>query len=447
MILARGERLEAEQTAAVLAQLPDWLAETFVAEPLDPLCGVEACHTLAQRVASGAYDGLVRMVLASGVATPAQIESAALFFSRENLLYKLKTELGAERFPVQEAPPCVPFRIERRIAPLGVLLHIAAGNVDALPAYSVVEGLLAGNVNLLKLPQADAGLSLLLLAELTAIEPRLTPYIYVFDTPSSDVETMRQLAGFADGIVVWGGDEATAAARRFAPPNARLIEWGHKLSFAYASLRASDGQLAGLARQIVTTRQLLCSSCQGIFVDTEDLSELHRFCERFLPILDREALAAPPPEIGIQARITLLQYTERLENPPGRLLFSGERASITATSDSALELAPGFGNCWAKRLPHEKLPATLRPYKGYLQTAGLLCQPEEWAAYSEWLRRAGVCRIRTGEHMSDPMPGEAHDGEFALRRYTKIVETELPAAAERPAGSERISPTEGSPWP
>lgn len=38
--------------------------------------------------------------------------------------------------------------------PLGVLFHIAAGNAEALPAYSVAEGLLMGNVNLLKLPAA-----------------------------------------------------------------------------------------------------------------------------------------------------------------------------------------------------------------------------------------------------------------------------------------------------
>ena len=42
--------------------------------------------------------------------------------------------------------------------PLGVLLHIAAGNADGLPAFSVAEGLATGNINILKLPQADNGL-------------------------------------------------------------------------------------------------------------------------------------------------------------------------------------------------------------------------------------------------------------------------------------------------
>ena len=57
--------------------------------------------------------------------------------------------------------------------PLGVLLHVGAGNMEGLPAYSAVEGLLAGNINLLKLPENDNGISSFLLRRLAAIEPRL----------------------------------------------------------------------------------------------------------------------------------------------------------------------------------------------------------------------------------------------------------------------------------
>lgn len=426
MILSRGTLLESERTGEVLKKLPAWIAETSAAAPLAPERVIAACDALSRRIEEGAYDALVQVLAADGIVTQEQIGQATLFFRRETLEYKLKTELGAERFPVREMPPGSSFAVERRLAPLGVLLHIAAGNVDALPAYSVVEGLLTGNINLLKLPRADAGLSVLLLATLTEMEPALIPYIYVFDTPSSDVGTMRKLAALADGIVVWGGDEATAAARRLAPLNAKVIEWGHKLSFAYAADGASNEALAGLARQIVSTKQLLCSSCQGIFLDTDSMETLYRFCERFLPILDREAQAFPPSDISLQAKITLLQYTERLEGRNGKRLFSGARTSITASEDSALEMSLTCGNCWIKRLPRGKIVAALRPYKGYLQTAGLLCAPADWEPLSGLLRRAGVCRIRTGAHMSLPMTGETHDGEFALRRYTKIVETELP---------------------
>ena len=40
------------------------------------------------------------------------------------------------------------------------------------------------------------------------------------------------------------------------------------------------------------------------------------------------------------------------------------------------------------------------------------------------LARAGVNRITDPGHMSDTFPGEAHDGEYPLRRYVRVVDIE-----------------------
>ena len=39
--------------------------------------------------------------------------------------------------------------------------------------------------------------------------------------------------------------------------------------------------------------------------------------------------------------------------------------------------------------------------------------------------KAGVTRITRVGHMSQTVPGEAHDGEYPLQRYVKLVEVEL----------------------
>ena len=57
--------------------------------------------------------------------------------------------------------------------------------------------------------------------------------MYVFDVPSTDLESLTVFARAADAVVVWGGDEAVRAARRLADPDTQVISWGHKLSFAY----------------------------------------------------------------------------------------------------------------------------------------------------------------------------------------------------------------------
>ena len=64
-------------------------------------------------------------------------------------------------------------------------------------------------------------------------EPLLKEYIYIYDTPSWDLEEMQGLMALADAIVLWGSDEAVGQVRKLAPVNTELIEWGHKLSFCY----------------------------------------------------------------------------------------------------------------------------------------------------------------------------------------------------------------------
>jgi hypothetical protein len=307
------------------------------------------------------------------------------------------------------------------------LFHIAAGNVDGLPAYSVIEGLLAGNVNILKLPAADHGFTIELLSELIKVQPELAQYIYVFDTSSNDIPAMKAMAKCADAIVVWGGDAAVSSVRSLAAPNTKIIEWGHKISFAYVTEQGIDETaMIGLAHHILSTRQLLCSSCQGIFVDTANMSDIYNFCERFFAVLKKVSEEYPRPGIGMQAQLSLLLYNAELEalEQPQRI-YRGENCSLIASADKKLEVSFTNGNCWVKPLPRKYIISRLHRYKGYLQTAGLLCGPEERQALSELLLRAGITRVTGGSDMSRMLCGESHDGEYPLQRYTKIVEYDL----------------------
>ena len=316
-----------------------------------------------------------------------------------------------------------PALLPRRRYPLGVLLHIAAGNVDGLPAYSVVEGLLAGNINLLKLPSADRGASVLLLHELVKIEPRLRDHVYVFDVPSSDPASLTALAEAADGVVVWGGDEAVRAARTLAQPNTKIIAWGHTLSFAYAAPDAPEEELRALARHVCETRQLLCSSCQGIFCDTADMDAVNALAERFFALLQEENAHAAPAPASLRGRAALQMLYEQMEaDAAGRRVLRAGGVGVVVAPDSRPELSPLAGNCWVKPLPRANIVAQLKPLKGHLQTVGLLCAGADRGELGSLLARAGAVRITPAGEMSRVLPGEAHDGTYALREYTRVVE-------------------------
>ena len=138
-------------------------AATLEKPPLSRTVVMRACGRLAGLLTGGAYDGEIRARGLEKLLTRERICQAASFLREDTLERRVKTELlGLQN---------------RFLMPLGVLMHVTAGNMTGIGAYSVLEGLLAGNINLLKLSSEDDGLSVFLLQELIRIEPVLADYI------------------------------------------------------------------------------------------------------------------------------------------------------------------------------------------------------------------------------------------------------------------------------
>jgi hypothetical protein len=420
MILIHGKILPNTEQGRIIASLNDDLLSTLSSpNPLTSEMVIAACDTLGKRVLGGEYDDVVVPLLNLAHISKERFISYGHMFLREGLEKKMRTELG------EDYPSLTPLdeNNARCRCPLGVLLHIAAGNVDGLPAYSVIEGLLVGNINLLKLPTGDSGLSIRLLGELIKTEPRLADYIYVFDVPSTEIETLRQLAVLSDVVVVWGGDAANKAAREMADITTKIVSWGHKLSFAYATKDATDEDLRGLAKSIVESEQILCSSCQGIYVDTDKKEEQLAFASRFYQALRAASAEEGKAPLGMRAKNAINIYNEKLEaSVSGRTVFAGEGVSVIVSDDEKLELSYLFRSVWVKRLPHERLVRALHGNKNHLQTAGLACSPSQRSFLSGLLAAAGVTRVTLPGEMSRIIVGEAHDGVYPLREYSRLVE-------------------------
>ena len=383
--------------------------------PIDRETVIRACDALYRRVCDHAFDDVVLPLLKLADLSYERFLEMGRMFSREGLEFKCRTELAG--LPEEKVLPSG--TVCRRV-PLGILFHIAAGNVDALPAFSVVEGLLAGNVNVLKLPTGDSGVSVRLLSELVREEPALADYIYVFDVPSTETETLKRFAEIADAAVVWGGDAAVEAARTLCDVKTQIIAWGHKLSFAYATPDVSESDLDLLAGHICATNQVLCSSCQGIFVDTDDPAVLKTVAERFYKALSAADRRMGKADVGMRGKNSIRIYNDLLEDP-GKTVFHGNGVSVRVGTDSRLELSYLFRDVWVKPLKRERILSAIKPYKAHLQTCGLLCGDGDRPALAELLTRAGVTRV-TGGDLSRMVSGEAHDGAYPLALYSRVVE-------------------------
>lgn len=461
MILYEGKILPDEQLDKVLEKLWDSCVgavsnRTDIAEVV-----INACGRVAEKIKAGAYDSILLPLLENGMFTRAQLDEAIAFFDKENLLLKYNIELGVLRAEMSRgmrtenvmdtASPTDKYgAIEKRLEPLGILFHIAAGNAEGLPFFSVIEGLLVGNVNILKLPSMDDGISIMLLHEIIKEEPGLAPYVCVLDVASTNVKILKTLADMADAIVVWGGDAAVSAARSMASPETQIISWGHKLSFAYVSAAAVceivsndvadvekmvagkhgegrhyEQQLYALAHHICATNQLLCSSCQGIFVDTENMSIVNSVAQKFLHILEEVAVDYPQEKIGVRGKVSISLYNEELESTySGRKILRGKSVSVICAEDSELALSYLFKNCWVKPLPRKNIIKALKGKKGHLQTVGLICADGERDELVDIFTKTGLTHIARPQNMSQMLPGGTHDGEYPLRRYSRIVEVE-----------------------
>lgn len=421
MILYQGEILGNEKQSEILKTLKSKCYETINnGEKISAMDVILACDKLAQNVKSGMYNTMIMPLLEEFDIPYDYFIQSLPMFEKDALIKKVEIELGKDYASL----PDLDENNQRKIYPLGILFHIAAGNVDVLPAFSVIEGLLAGNINILKLPSGDRGVSVKLLSELITLEPKLKDYIYVFDVPSTEVETLKIFADIADGIVVWGGDLAVDAARKMASITTKIIPWGHKLSFAYATLNATDEELKDLAHHISMTNQILCSSCQGIFVDTDSRDEIDAFAKRFYTILQEVSQEHKPISLGMRGKNTIQHYYEKLEmHQTHKKIWAENGISVITSDDQELELSMLFRNVWVKACPRKKIIEVLKPHKNHLQTAGLMCGNDDLSELTQKLAQAGIVRITKPSEMSRMIMGESHDGTYALREYTRIVES------------------------
>ncbi|WP_030272254.1 acyl-CoA reductase [Streptomyces sp. NRRL B-24484] len=430
----QGAFVDDEEAARRLADLPALAAEVL-AEPLPTETVLDACVRLADTLrAEGdpARSRLLAELAADGLdaaeaaAVLAEIAGAV---DRPALERKLRRELGALR-PERLVRPDARETVFEAWAPVGLLVHIAPGNAAAVAPLSVVEGLLTGNLNVLKTSSGDTLLAQYLLAALADADPTgaIARRTVALRFPSGRTDWLRLLCGPADAVAVWGGEEAVRSVAELVPPGCRLVEWGHRISFAYLTRDAwSDtATLDALAADVCRLEQQACSSPQVVYLDTEDETEVFAFADRFATRLAAASAASPRPVLdpAEHAEITTAELLARLEEHLGltRVLAAEDGSwRVLADTRPALAASPLNRSIWVKPLPRASVMAVLRPMRRYLQTAAIGADRGDTARLAQAVLAAGVLRVTPVGAMLDSYHGEPHDGVYALQRYSRRV--------------------------
>ncbi|MER5639085.1 acyl-CoA reductase [Kitasatospora sp. NPDC002227] len=411
---------------------------TALTEKLNPLVVLAACDQLATALTDPGSRQRARLAeeLRAG-GTPA-VEAARTLtdiaegLGREALERKLTRELGGI-----DPGRLARFDFRREIfegwLPVGLLVHVAPGNAPAAGAFSVIEGLLAGNVNAVK----TSGSSLFtqaFLAELAALDTTgaIAARTIALAFSSSRTGWLERLLSGADAVAAWGGEEALAGVAALVPPGCRLVDWGPKLSFAYLTEHswADKAALRGIAEDICRLDQQACSSPQVIYLDTEDHQQVFAFAERFAAVLAEAVADGEPglPDLLESAEITNTVLVAGLEEHLGLTkVHAAEDGSwhVLADTRSALRASPLFRTVWVKPLPRGEIVEVLRPMRRYLQTVAIGAERADTAALAGAVLTAGALRVTVPGAMLDSYDGEPHDGVYALQRYSRRVDVQL----------------------
>lgn len=377
-------------------------------------------------------------------------EGAAAILDKDALHLKIRRELGD-----------MPLDITRHAArenalegwvPLGVLGHVTSANDAMLPFLSAVEGLITGNINIVKTARGAGTVAVTLAEALCDIDQSLRPYMHVYPISSSDEASLSALFGLCDAIAVWGSDSAVAGVRRLAPAGTPVIAWGHRISFAYVTHAGKSAEtLRGIAHDACINEQQACSAPQLVYYETESREELLAFAKEMHEALAQVSGKNPLHAMtdAEQAEITTQVELARCAEVMGDMaVLASQDCRILVGFDHEPTPSPLYRSLRVKALPRDVIIETLRPYRAYLQTVGLAASAGEVAELSPLFFRAGATRVVSPGRMLDGYTGEPHDGVYALARYVRRVTVENESF---PAGlmdlNEITAPSSHRPFP
>ncbi|NDD04215.1 MAG: hypothetical protein EB078_04865, partial [Proteobacteria bacterium] len=359
------------------------------------------------------------------------IASISRVLDRNGLERKLERELRGIRRGQWNSQPSSRTRIT--FQPLGVVLHILSGNVFLVGLSSLIEGLITGNITLLKQSSDEQFFLPRLIKSIESIDVDgvITRSIALVDYSSTDHGVIQVFKRSVDGIVVWGGEEAVQAYRNDLPARTKVIVYGPKLSLAIVTEKGLQEKTLPwishqLAKEMAVWDQSACTAPQMVFIENErnveplgsSLVSALKNMETVLPA----GAASVDTAIEIQ-KLRMVAEIAEIKNE-GRCWGPENSISHTVYSsrDKAIEPSPlhrtikicAFGTV-------KDILVQMEEMRGYLQTVGLGVAKSEVSPLASHLTQAGILRIVELGEMANGEIDDPHDGAFDLSQFGNFV--------------------------
>jgi phenylacetate-coenzyme A ligase PaaK-like adenylate-forming protein len=310
--------------------------------------------------------------------------------------------------------------------PLGLLLHVTAGNVFLGCIDSLIMGLLTKNVSLVKLSSTNLILPHLFIKSLEQIDhdKELCENICLLNWKGGDTEIESQLKNGVDGIITWGGEEMANSYQNELPLGVKLIQHGPKISFHVISrkalLKVGETFFDSIVKDVVMWDQSACANSQNIFLESGiDIDQfMFNLNQAFIRTNIALGTVSDDEATEILKDYQLALYQEYLT---GHQVIKNDDYMISF--EQGCTLSPTALNRTVKIKTFNSLDSlrdVLSEFKVYLQTCGLGVNSSEEKIYMDNLGLSGVSRFtKVGEMLSGNI-GSPHDGSFSLAELVKV---------------------------
>lgn len=311
--------------------------------------------------------------------------------------------------------------------------HVFSGNVPGVAVTSLVRALLVKSASLGKTASGEPLLPALFARAIAEEDAELGACLAVAYWPGGDREMERAALEDADAVIAYGGRGAVESIRAQAPPAARFLAYGPRLSFgvvgrARLSADAAEEVARAAALDASTFDQQGCVSPHVFYVEEgggvsprEWAAMLARAMEAVERQLPRGALSP-----GEASAIRQLR---------GEAEFgAGMEVHVSATGTAwtvVYDPEPAFEASCLNRVVRVKpvasladVPALVAKYGEVLQTVGVAAGERETEKIAAALGRLGASRVSPLGEMAWPPPWWHHDGSPPLRALLRWCDLE-----------------------
>jgi Acyl-CoA reductase (LuxC) len=316
------------------------------------------------------------------------------------------------------------------------ILHVWAGNVPALPLWSLISGLLVKSGNIGKVSSAEPLFAGWFAQVLVEVAPQLKDCLAVVWWKGGDEAREKEIFRYADVVVGYGSNPSLESMSRRIPVTTRFLPFGHKVSFGVISNAALDSGKAlttahHAAFDIIQFDQQGCYSPHIFYVQKGGNLSPVEFAQYLAQELESYQKRYPRRTLTLEEMTAAVYWRNQEEvssfSNPAKQVFGQTDHHWTVVYEEGAAFSPTCSNRTVKVIAFDEIEdilPSMQPYRKFLQSAGIAAAPKELFRWAEKLGNIGVTRITALGKMTSPEAGWHHDGRFNLLDLVQMVDIE-----------------------